>query len=73
MATVKTYDPRCYELAEVFLADLPKFNNETFKKLLALEIQQVIKDEISFMEAGYYTAKGTLILRARQPSERSDG
>lgn len=73
MATVKTYDPRCYELAESFLADVPRFNNETFKKLLALEIQQVIEDEISFMETGHYDATGKFYFFARQPSKRSDG
>lgn len=49
MATVKTYDPRCYELAETFLADEPDLNNEQAKHSLALEIQQCIEDEIYFM------------------------
>ena len=49
MATVTTYDPRCYELAEVFLADTLDLNTEAAKNSLALEIQQVIEDEIYFM------------------------
>ena len=49
MATVKTYDPRCYELAAVFLADEGELNTEAAKHALALEIQQCIEDEIYFM------------------------
>lgn len=49
MATVKTYDPRCYELAKVFLSDEADLNNEQSCHSLALEIQQCIEDEIYFM------------------------
>lgn len=49
MATVTTYDPRCFELAEMFLEDEKGLNNEHAAHLLALEIQQVIEDEIYFM------------------------
>ena len=49
MATVKTYDPKCHELAKAFLADHPDLNDDRHTHLLALEIQQVIEDEIYFM------------------------
>lgn len=51
MATVKSYDSRCYELAEIFLSDEPGLNNDAAKRALALEIQQCIEDEICFMRA----------------------
>lgn len=50
MATVKTYDSRCYDLAVIFLSDEPDLNNERVKHSLALEIQQCIEDEIYFMK-----------------------
>ena len=57
MATVKTYDPRCHELAAIFLAEHPTLNTDAAKHSLALEIQQCIEDEIYFMEKGVsYTA-----------------
>jgi hypothetical protein len=49
MATVKSYDFRCYELAKVFLSDAPGLDNEASAHSLALEIQQCIEDEIYFM------------------------
>ena len=49
MATVKTYDPRSYDLAEVFLSEEQGLNTDAHKHLLALEIQQCIEDEIYFM------------------------
>jgi hypothetical protein len=49
MATVKTYDPLCYELACAFLADEAELNTDAAKEALALEIQQCIEDEIYFM------------------------
>ena len=51
MATVKSYDPRCYELAETFLADEPALNYPEYIHSLAIEIQELIEDEISFMLA----------------------
>lgn len=51
MATVKTYDPKCLELAELFLSDEPDLNTEAARITLALEIQQCIEDEIFFMRA----------------------
>ncbi len=45
----KTYDPACLELAKKFLADEPDLNTEKMAHMLALEIQQVIEDEICFM------------------------
>jgi hypothetical protein len=56
MALVKTYDSRCYDLAEIFLSDEPDLNNEKAKHSLALEIQQVIEDEIEFMRKGIFNA-----------------
>jgi hypothetical protein len=50
MATVKTYDRRCYDLAAIFLGDEPELHNEANIHALALEIQQCIEDEISFMK-----------------------
>jgi hypothetical protein len=49
MATVKSYDPRCFELAKLFLSDVPELDNEPSCHSLALEIQQCIEDEIYFM------------------------
>lgn len=60
MASVTTYDQSCYDLAESFLSDT-KFNTKAFRHLLALEIQQVIEDEISFMEQGCYDDAGKWI------------
>ncbi len=51
MATVKTYDPRCHELATLFLGDEPELHNEANIHALALEIQQTIEDEIYFMRS----------------------
>ena len=50
MATVKTYDQRCYDLAAIFLGDEPEIHNEANIHVLALEIQQCIEDEIYFMK-----------------------
>jgi hypothetical protein len=49
MATVKTYDPLCYELACTFLADEAELNTDAAKHALALEIQQCVEDEIDLM------------------------
>ena len=52
MATVKTYDPSCLELAKYFLAGVdPELNTDAVAHSLALEIQQCVEDEISFMQA----------------------
>jgi hypothetical protein len=51
MATVKTYDVKCHELAKLFLSDHPDLNTEKLAHMLALEIQQVCEDEITFMRA----------------------
>lgn len=45
----KTYDPKCFELAEAFLSDCPDINTDAAKVTLAAEIQQCIEDEIYFM------------------------
>ena len=49
MATVKTYDSRCLELAKVFLSDETDLDTDANAHALALEIQQCIEDEIYFM------------------------
>lgn len=49
MATVKTYDPSCYELAKLFLSDEPGLDSDANARALALEIQQCVEDEIFFM------------------------
>ena len=46
----KTFDPRCYELAEHFLSDHPHLNSEAARITLAQQIQQTIEDELEFME-----------------------
>lgn len=45
----KTFDPKCYELAEAFLADCPDICTEAAKITMAQQIQQTIEDEIDFM------------------------
>ncbi len=45
----KTYDRRCYELAEHFLAGEPEINTEAARITLARTIQESIEDEIIFI------------------------
>ena len=47
----KTYDPKCFALAEAFLAGEPRLNTEAAKIALATAIQECIEDEIDFMES----------------------
>jgi len=49
MATVKTYDQRCYDLAMEFLKEESDLFTPLHVHSLALEIQQCIEDEIYFM------------------------
>lgn len=53
MATVTTYDSKCWDLAADFLADEDDLNTPAAKHALALEIQQCIEDEIYFMRNGF--------------------
>lgn len=46
----KTFDPKCFQLAEQFLADEPELNTEAAKVTLANIIQQAIENEIYFMK-----------------------
>jgi hypothetical protein len=46
----KTFDPKCYDLAAVFLTDHPQVNTDAAKVTLARAIQECIEDEIVFME-----------------------
>lgn len=47
----KTCDPKCFELAELFLSDHSALNTDAAKITLALEIQQCIENEIEFMQS----------------------
>ncbi len=40
----KTYDAKCFDLAESFLEDEPHFNTEAKRHALALRIQDAIED-----------------------------
>ena len=42
--TVKTYDSKCYELAEWFLDEAEELNTKSRRHDLALTIQQAIED-----------------------------
>lgn len=53
MATVNTYDSRCFDLAAAFLQDEEDLNTPAARHALALEIQQCIEDEIYFMRNGF--------------------
>lgn len=46
--TGKTYDPKCYELAALFLSDCPEKNTEANRDQLAALIQRTIEDDIEF-------------------------
>ncbi len=48
-----TYDQRCYDLAEVFLEDVPHLNTETRRDELAAAIQCVIETWISYEMSNY--------------------
>jgi len=48
---IKSFDPKCYELASAFLSDEPDLNTEAARTTLACEIQECIEDEIYFMRA----------------------
>lgn len=45
----KTFDTKCFELAEHFLSDDPALNTDAAKITLAQVIQQSIEQEIEFM------------------------
>jgi hypothetical protein len=45
----KTFDPKVYELAALFLMDEPKLNGEAARVTLAAAIQEAIEDELFFM------------------------
>jgi len=47
--SVHSYDQKCHDLAKAFLADHTDINTEINAHNLALEIQQVIEDEIDYM------------------------
>jgi hypothetical protein len=45
--TVKTYDPKSYDLAEFFLEDEPTLNTDANRHELAIEIQTAIESFIA--------------------------
>ncbi len=47
--TTKMYDPRCYDLASVFLEDEPA-TTETHAQDLAAHIQQAVEDWIADLQ-----------------------
>lgn len=46
------FDPRCYKLAEAFLADEPEIQTETDTRALAQRIQEAIEEWIEGAKAG---------------------
>jgi hypothetical protein len=42
--TTHTYDTKCYELAEHFLAEEPNLNDEGYRRALAWAIQSTIEE-----------------------------
>lgn len=48
-----SYDPKCYDLAEMFLEDSPKLDNERNVHRLAQVIQDAIESEIESMGWDY--------------------
>ena len=46
MKRLKTYDPKCYELAEAFLQDMPHLWSKKRAEDLAIEIQETIESYI---------------------------
>lgn len=51
--TVRNYDSRCYDLAEVFLSDEPHLNTDRRRHELALLIQSAIEDWIAHEQSNY--------------------
>lgn len=51
--TVKTYDTKCWGLADCFLSDEPHMHTAERADALAKLIQQTIEDYIEFEKANY--------------------
>lgn len=49
----RTYDSRCYDLAETFLEDTPHLNTESRRDELATMIQQQIESFIEYEQSNY--------------------
>ncbi len=49
----KTYDQRCYDLAELFLEDQPQLNTERRRDELAALIQSTIEGWINCEDSNY--------------------
>lgn len=50
---VKTYDPKCEDLADHFLHDVPHLWNDRRQQELALAIQQAVEDYIEGEQRNY--------------------
>lgn len=50
MSRTKTYDTKCYDLAEHLLQDAPAFNTELQRRALAGLIQSVIDQHIGYQQ-----------------------
>ena len=48
---MRTFDSKCYELAEAFLDDSPDLDTEANRRALAAEIQDVIEGFVADAEA----------------------
>ena len=48
-----SYDPKCYDLAEAFLEDVPHLNSDARRDELAQLIQSVIEDFIALEQSNY--------------------
>jgi len=46
-----SFDPRCYDLAELFLSDEPKLNTPVNRNLLAQDIQDAIESTIASLRS----------------------
>jgi hypothetical protein len=49
----KTYDAKCYDLADVFLSDTPHLHTDKLARDLAEIIQQTIEEFIAYEQENY--------------------
>jgi len=47
----RTFDIRCYELAEHFLHDHPELDTEPNRKIIAYAIQSCVEEEIDLLRS----------------------
>mgnify|MGYP001559600414 CR=1 FL=1 len=67
--TAKTYDPKCYDLAELFLEDEDNLNTEVRRIALAKTIQTAIEDFLTYERNNYEPPQHGAKLRHNLPSE----